>query len=109
MIEKGVNLAEPSDIETLNLATIDVHSWNSIEYVRIGVLQKDASGPNGTVSFTLVQFDSKHLAKALQANLTYAEIDIVIDALEEAKKRMEKFREAEIIMDKLMNKPWTNL
>lgn len=90
-IERGVNLKEPGDIETLNLATLDCHSWNDIEYVRIGVLEEDARGPNGTVSFQLVQFDRDHIAgaKSLQANLTLAEIDIVIEGLQEAKRRME--------------------
>lgn len=101
MIERGVNLAEPSDIETLNLATINVHEWNEIEYVRIGCLAQDMTGPDGTVSFQLVQFRAEDMhCKALQANLTYAEIDIVIDALGEAKKRMEKFQKAEKIMSK---------
>lgn len=109
MIEKGVNLAEPSDIETLNLATINVHEWNEIEYVRIGCLAQDMTGPDGTVSFQLVQFGPKYIVKALQANLTYAEIDLVIAGLEEAKKKMEKFQEVEKIMDKLKNEPWTNL
>lgn len=100
-MEKGVNLAEPTDIETLNLATIHVHKWNDIEYVRIGCLAQDMTGPDGTVSFSLVQFNQKQIVKALQANLTYAEIDVVIDGLKEAKIKMEKLQEVEKIMDKL--------
>lgn len=101
MIQKGVNLAEPSDIETLNLATIRVHDWNDIEYVRIGCLAQDMSGPDGTVSFQLVQFSKKkYTVKSLQANLTYDEIDVVIAGLEEAKKRMETLKAGELNMSK---------
>lgn len=90
MTERGTNMAEPGDIESLNLATIHIHSWNEIEYVRIGIIPKDAAGPDGTVSFQLVQFPEgyKGDTKSLQANLTRAEIDIVIEGLQEARKRM---------------------
>lgn len=101
MIQRGINLSEPSDIETLNLATIHKHVWNDMEYVRIGCLAQDMTGPDGTVSLQLVQYGRKYTVKALQANLTYAEIDVVIDGLEEAKKRMEKFQEADELMSKL--------
>ncbi|KKM88336.1 hypothetical protein LCGC14_1259800 [marine sediment metagenome] len=91
---KGVNSAEPESIETLDLETINVHDWNRIEYVRLGVLPEDAAGPNGTVSFQLVQFPKiKHGVKSLQANLTYDEIDIVIDGLQKAKERMDALRD----------------
>ena len=91
---KGVNSAEPETIETLDLETVSVHDWNRIEYVRLGVLPEDAAGPNGTVSFQLVQFGKEYRdrVKSLQANLTYDEIDIVIDGLQKAKKRMEALR-----------------
>ena len=98
MTEKGVNLAEPDDIETLNLATISIHSWNDTEYVRIGVIPEDAAGPDGTISFQLVQFHNNagnlrergmSTAKSLQANLTKPEIDIVIDGLQKAKERFD--------------------
>ncbi len=90
MTERGVNMAEPDDIESLNLATVHVHLWNKIEYVRIGIIPDDAAGPDGTVSFQLVQFPEgyKEGCTALQANLTRAEIDIVIEGLQEARKRM---------------------
>lgn len=90
MTEKGVNLAEPGDVESLDLATIHVHSWNEIEYVRIGIIPEDAAGPDGTISFAMVQFPEgyKGGCKSLQANLTRAEIDIVIEGLQEARKRM---------------------
>lgn len=54
--------------------------------------KEDASGPNGTVSFQLVQFlGESGGAKSLQANLSAAEIDIVIDGLQKAKERMKAF------------------
>lgn len=87
-MEQGINLAEPDDIETLNLATKYIHGYNATEYVRIGVLEENASGSDGTVSFVLVQFDMKMRCKTLQANLSLGEIDIVIGGLQEAKKRM---------------------
>ena len=90
-ISRGINMAEPDDMETLNLATLNIHSWNEIEYVRIGVIPQDAAGPDGTVSFQLVQFGEnfKGGCKALQANLTRVKIDIVIDGLIKARERMD--------------------
>ena len=93
---KGVNSAEPESIETLDLETINVHDWNRIEYVRLGVIPEDAAGPNGTVSFQLVQFRKRknpRCALSMQANLTYDEIDIVIDGLQKAKERMDALRD----------------
>ena len=88
MITRSVNLAEPDDIETLNMATAYIHRWNDIEYVRIGVLSGDASGQDGTISFQLVQFNKDQQCKALQANLDFSEIGVVIEGLEEARTRM---------------------
>ena len=91
-ISRGTNMAEPDDMETLNLATINNHSWNGIEYIRIGVVPEDAAGPDGTVSFQLVHFSTDYKCTALQANLTKAEIDIVIAGLQAARERMEAER-----------------
>lgn len=92
-IMRGVNLAEPDDIETLNLATVGIHKWNTIEYVRIGVLEKDAKGPGGTISLALVQYGLEHEGgvKVLQANLQMREIVLLIAGLQKAKERMEAF------------------
>jgi hypothetical protein len=38
---------EPRGIETLDLQTRYVHSWNKVEYVRIGVVREDAKGEDG--------------------------------------------------------------
>lgn len=89
-MEPSVNLSEPGDIETLNMCTAHIHTWNSVEYVRIAVLPKDASGPNGTISFVLVQFHKDGKCKHAQANLNKQEIDVVIEGLQDAKERMEK-------------------
>ena len=92
MIESSVNHAEPDDMETLNMCTAFVHDWNTIEYVRVGVLEKDAAGDDGTISFQLVQFSKESKCKVLQANLSMAEIDVVIDGLNKAKTRMKALR-----------------
>ena len=88
MIEPSVNHAEPDDMETLNMCTAFTHDWNTIEYVRVGVLEQDATGDDGTISFQLVQFNKDSKCKVLQTNLSVAEIDVVIEGLDEAKKRM---------------------
>ena len=93
MIEPSINHAEPDDAETLNMRTAFEHDWNDIEYVRIGVLEKDATGTDGTVSFQLVQFGNDYKCKSLQANLSKKEIDVVIEGLMEAKKRMDKYND----------------
>jgi len=87
-MEKSVDLSEPGDLESLNMATAHIHSWNREEYVRIGIIPEDADGPNGTVSFQLVQFNKQSRCKSLQANLSRQEIDVVIKGLQEAKERM---------------------
>ena len=89
-MEPSVNHAEPNDLETLNMCTAHIHTWNSVEYVRIAVLPEDASGPNGTISFVLVQFHKNGECKDAQAMLTKQEIDVVIKGLQDAKERMEK-------------------
>lgn len=90
MTEPSVNHTEPNDLETLNMYTAYIHPRNSVEYVRIAVLPKDASGPNGTISFVLVQFNKGGKCKVAQANLNKQEIDVVIKGLQDAKERMEK-------------------
>ena len=90
MTEPSVNHAEPDDMETLNMYTAHIHPWNSVEYVRIAVLPKDASGLNGTISLVLVQFHKDGKCKHAQAMLDKQEIDVVIKGLQDAKERMER-------------------
>jgi hypothetical protein len=80
---------EPADCETLNLEPAFRHNHNRQEYVRIGILPKDAAGENGTISFELVQFGTDYQCKMLQACLTGAEIDLVIAGLQAVKERMQ--------------------
>jgi len=89
-MKPSINHAEPDDLETLNMCTAHIHPWNSVEYVRIGVLPKDASGPNGTISFVLVQFNKDGSCKDAQAMLNKQEIGVVIKGLQDAKERMER-------------------
>lgn len=79
-------------IETLDLALSHLHYWNGQEYLRIGVLEEDAGGPDGTISFCIVQFDKTGKLNDAQAMLTESEIDQVIAGLQEAKQRMAIFR-----------------
>ena len=80
---------EPDSIETLDLEPAFRHRWNSKEYLRIAVIPEDASGEQGTLSLQVIHFDNKYKVTAAQACLTLAEIDLVINGLLEAKKRMQ--------------------
>ena len=80
---------EPASNETLNLEPGYRHGWNNKEYVRIGVISKDARGPNGTISFQLVQYNTDWKCEILQACLTASDIDLVIQGLQDAKTRMQ--------------------
>jgi hypothetical protein len=66
------------------------------EYVRIGVLEEDAGGPDGTVSLVIAQFYKPgaeyKMLEVVQANLTESEIDQVIAGLQEAKRQMATYR-----------------
>ena len=95
MIKRGRTIVgETSDIEVLDLQTALIHDWNSVEYVRIGVLEEDASGEDGSISFCLVQFDADWHCEVLQAILLEGEIDIVIEGLKEAKRRLLGYKAA---------------
>lgn len=84
---------EPGDIETLNLEPSFCHDSNHKEFVRIGVLPEDAGKEDGTVSFQLVSYSTEWLCRVVQANLLEDEIDLVVNGLLEAKKRMQAFKE----------------
>lgn len=88
MINKTQNHTEPGGIELLDLETAYRHDWNSKEYIRIAVDPEDAVGENGTISFILVQFNTSYECISPQASLNLQEIDIVINALLEAKARV---------------------
>ena len=63
----------PEGCETLDLETSFRHAYNSVEYVRIGVLPEDAIGEQGTISFQLVHFsvDWKCTAKSTWSSRVY--------------------------------------
>ena len=87
---KGTNNhTEPDSIETLDLEPSFCHEWNAKEYVRIAVLPEDAEGENGTLSLYIVHFDKDWKCSGSQACLTLQEIDLVVNALLEAKRRMQ--------------------
>ena len=88
MIKKTVDRTEPDSVETLDLETAFCHEHNSREYVRIAVLPKDVIGENGTLSFFIVHFDKDWKCSGSQACLNLEEIDLLIGALLEAKRRM---------------------
>jgi hypothetical protein len=87
---KGTNdRTEPDSIETLDLEPSFCHEWNSKEYLRIAVDPEDGKGENGTLSLVVVYFDKDWKCKSIQSCLTMQEIDLVINALIESKKRMQ--------------------
>jgi len=88
--------SEPGDIETLDLRVADCHPHNVDEYIRIGVLEADATGPNGTVSFVLVQFNNQHECKFCQSHINVLEIDAIISGLKKAKQRMEEYNSKKV-------------
>lgn len=79
-------------IEILDLELSHIHSWMRREHIRIGVLEEDAGGPDGTISLVIAQFykpgGEYKMLEVLQANLTESEIDQVIVGLQEAKRQM---------------------
>lgn len=87
---------EQSGIETLDLALSQIHPWMDREYVRIGVLEEDAGGPDGTISLVIAQFykpgGEYKMLECVQAMFTESEIDQVIAGLQEAKQRMAIYR-----------------
>jgi hypothetical protein len=89
MFKQTNNRTEPDSRETLDLEPAFCHEWNDKEYLRIAVLPEDARGPEGTLSLQVVHFNKKYEVTAAQACLTLEEIDLVISALLEAKKRMQ--------------------
>ena len=90
----ATNNRHPEGCETLDLETAYRHNWNVVEYVRIGVLEKDILGETGTISFQLVQYSQEWKCKALQACLLETEIDMVIEGLQKAKVRMKELQDA---------------
>ena len=88
MLKQTRNHTEPNSIETLDLEPAFCHEWNAKESVRIAVLPKNAVGENGTLSLYIVHYDENWNFSGLQACLKLQEIDLVVIALLEAKRRM---------------------
>lgn len=95
-MKKGVNLAEPVNIDMVYMETINKHNWNQAEYVRIGIWPKHKSSPPGTVMLRLSQFkaESPHVL-IVESNLTREEVDVIIAGLEKAKTAMGMFETVE--------------
>ena len=83
-MEKSINRAEPDDVETLDMILDFSHHFSQEEIIRIAVLPEEAD----TASFVLAHFNRKHEVIYIQVCPNIAEIDIIIAALEEAKRRM---------------------
>lgn len=88
MFKETNDRTEPGNVETLDLEPSFCHEHNAKEYVRIAVLPEDAIGENGTLSFYIVHFDENWKCSGSQACLKLQEIDLVVNALLEAKRRM---------------------
>jgi hypothetical protein len=89
MIKRTVDRTELDSVETLNLEPAFCHEYNSKEYLRIAVLPEDAKGEDGTLSLQIIHFDKDWKVNCAQACLLISEIDLVINGLLEAKKRMQ--------------------
>lgn len=96
-MKKGINLAEPVNIDLVYMETVNKHSWNQSEYVRIGIWPTHKSCPPGTVMLRLSQFqnESPHKLLIVETNLTREEVDVIIAGLEKAKKAMGMFEAVE--------------
>ena len=96
-MKKGINLAEPVNIDLVHMETVNKHSWNQSEHVRIGIWPTNESCPPGTVMLRLSQFqaESPHRLLIVEANLTEKEVDVIIAGLEKAKKAMGVFETVE--------------
>lgn len=73
---------EPTGIETLDLQLAHTHDGNRVEYVRIANI-------DDTVSMMIIQFAYNLSIRDAQAVLTADEIDMVIEGLVEAKRRLK--------------------
>lgn len=83
-----MNMAEPGDIETLNLVVENRLDQNASEYIRLGVVEEDVR-ETGRVSFQMVQFRQKdYECVYCQSFLTVEELDEMVDAILVAKERV---------------------
>lgn len=83
------------DIETLDLKYSNIHDWNEKEYLRIGVVPEEAKLKDGTISLVITHFGKQGYCMSLQACLKQDEIDMIIDGLQKAKKRLIKYKSFE--------------
>jgi len=94
-LKKTETINGAEGIETLNLKTMWLHDWNEKEYIRIAIIEEDAKGVDGTISFVLVHFANHGKCSALQACLTKEEIDLTIEGLKSAKDKLELINKEE--------------
>ena len=82
------NCAEPGDIETLDLQVQRPGELSMVEYIRIAVIEEDVRA-SGVASLVMSQFRrAPPEMRYCQSHITAAEIDEIIAALQEAKRRM---------------------
>ena len=84
-----MNNIEPGDIETLNLVVRHV-KLDRVEYIRLAVVPENVREGFQRASFCMVQFVNGRL-KECQSFIDVEEIDEMISALIEAKRRILEY------------------